>query len=45
MSLGRWNALEGSGAHHGAVELVGEVGDGQKEEIDNGRAAACRARR
>jgi hypothetical protein len=37
--------LEGSGAHHGAIELVGEAEDGQEEEIDGGRASACRARR
>jgi hypothetical protein len=38
--------LEGSGAHHGAIELVGEAGDGQEEEeIDGGRASACRAHR
>jgi hypothetical protein len=37
--------LEESGAHHGAVELVGEAGDGQEEEIDGGWASACRARR
>jgi hypothetical protein len=37
--------LEESGAHHGAVELIGEAGDGQEEEIDGGRASASRARR
>jgi hypothetical protein len=37
--------LEESGAHHGAVELVGEAGDDQEEEIDGGRASACLARR
>jgi hypothetical protein len=41
----RWNAWEGSGAHHGSVELVGEAGDGREEEIGDDRAAACRARR
>jgi hypothetical protein len=35
--------LEESGAHHGAVELVGEARDGQEEEIDGGRALASRA--
>jgi hypothetical protein len=45
MSQRRWNAWEWSGAHHGAVELIGEAGDGQEEEIDNGRASGCRALR
>jgi hypothetical protein len=32
-------------AHHGAVELVGEAGGGQEEEINDGRASGCRAHR
>jgi hypothetical protein len=36
----RWNALEELGAHHKAVELIGEAGDGQEEEINGGRALA-----
>jgi hypothetical protein len=36
--------LGGSGAHHGAIELIGEAEDGLEEEIDGGRASASRAR-
>jgi hypothetical protein len=41
----REKVLGDSGAHHGAVELVGEAVDGLEKEIDGGRASASRARR
>jgi hypothetical protein len=35
----------GAEAHHEAVELDGEVGDGQEQEIDDDRTSRYRARR
>jgi hypothetical protein len=37
-----WGEAE---AHHKAVELDGEVGDGQEQEIDGDRTSRYRARR
>jgi hypothetical protein len=41
----RWNTLEEPGAHHGAVELISEAGDGQEEEINGDQSSDRRAHR
>jgi hypothetical protein len=43
--LRRWSTWEEPEAHHEAIELVGEAGGGQEEEIDGDQSSGCRARR